>query len=181
LLRIPNFFSSNNDSKINIAVNLRKLIYLYQKACFTSIIERKFPLEQIPFMLQYIKTYYISNNDLFLNNPAICTLEQLKEIKKLEEMQNNSVFLLLMDNETLLIIQSLKISNAIITILSYHAMVPLLYFINKIVYYRILCLNNWKKMTVLWRRIHWIMKKDKRFSLRNISRKISIWQSLNFY
>lgn len=102
---------------------LRRFLYLYQKSFLTATLERKLTSSQIPAILKYFKTFYISNNDLFLNNPAICPLEDLKDKNKLEEMFNNVQFIHLMDNETMLIIQALKINTAIITLLSFHFLV----------------------------------------------------------
>ena len=122
-MNLPNFFSQANESKINIVIMIRKIIYLYQKAFIVAIHEKKISLEQIPLILQYLKKFYILNKDLFINNPDLYNLEDLKDMKKLEELQNNSIFLQLIDNETLLIIQSLKTLSALITVLSYYAMV----------------------------------------------------------
>lgn len=121
MLQLPNFFS--NESQILIALKLRKLIYLYQKVLLNAIEQKKVVLDQIPIILQYIQTFYICNNDLFINNPSVCNLEDLKDVKKLEEIQNNQLFIQIIDNETLLIIQALKINSAILTELSYYAMV----------------------------------------------------------
>lgn len=129
MLKTQNFFCSYNESKINIAIGLRKLLYLYQKVFQTAISEQKIAFDQIPAILTYFKDFYISNNDLFLNNPAILNLEDFKNEKKMEELQNNHLFLQVIDNETLLIIQALKINNGIITLLSYFAMVYKIVFI----------------------------------------------------
>ena len=124
LLQLPNFFSY--ESQIGIALKLRKLLHLYQKVFLKAVENKKVNLGQIPKILQYIKTFYIFSNDLFLNNPAVCNLEDLKDLKKLEEIQNNQLFIQIIDNETLLIIQALKICNAILTELSNHATVNIL-------------------------------------------------------
>ena len=124
LLQLPNFFSY--ESQIAIALKLRKLLHLYQKVFLKAVENKKVNLGQIPKILQYIKTFYIFSNDLFLNNPAVCNLEDLKDLKKLEEIQNNQLFIQIIDNETLLIIQALKICNAILTELSNHATVNIL-------------------------------------------------------
>lgn len=90
---------------------------------FTGVTEQKIQFEQIPLILDYLRIYYIQNSDLFLNNPAIFNIEDLKHEGKLKELQNNHIFLKLIDNETLIIMQALKINNGIITLLSYYAMV----------------------------------------------------------
>ena len=91
-----------------------------------AIENKKVNIDQIPKILQYIKIFYISSNDLFLNNPAVCNLEDLKDLKKLEEIQNNQLFIQIIDNETLLIIQALKICNVILGDLSNHSIVNFL-------------------------------------------------------
>lgn len=123
LLKTPNFFCSFNESKINIAISLRKLLFLYQKIFLTAISEQKVAFNHIPAILAYFQDFYIKNNDLFLNNPAILNLEDFKNEAKMEELQNNHLFLQVIDNETLLIIQALKINYGIINLLSYFAMV----------------------------------------------------------
>ena len=125
LLRTNNFFCLSNEPKINVAIGLRKLLFLYQKIISTVVTEKNIGIEQIPAILNYCKNFYFINNDLFLNNPAIICLEDLKNEKKVEELQNNSLFCQVIDNETLIIIKALKINNGIIGLLSIFAMVLL--------------------------------------------------------
>lgn len=119
---IPNLLTSTDSPHIKMISSLRKLIYFYQKTCLNSINEKRVPAEMSIILIEYLKKYYFGNSEnLFLNNPSFLDSENLSNGLILDQIHAKTSFKELIDDETILILQALKICSNIITVLSYNA------------------------------------------------------------